>query len=248
MKIELIIIIILLLIIIFAIKRLFTFCKKYEYARILKNIFISEIYDSLKTGDIIFFRANSLSMPCAFFTHSYFTHIGIVIKDEFKNFNSYVNIYINETNPEGTEYLPLNYNKNWYQLDPNVKKKKKGWTLLNGNKLNPLLVRIKYFPGDCYLMKLNKELDNKRKSLLLKYSSKKIAYPITPMGAVNAFLKKDNLHCFQYIAYLLDKINITNIAKLYGISSICGEFGKLFNKKLNDGYIYEIPKRIIYDI
>jgi hypothetical protein len=114
---------------------------------------------------------------------------------------------------------------------------------------------VKYYPGECFIMRLNKPLNNKKKELLSKIVMEKCPYP-TPLQGLKMIIEEKlgqqnthAKHCFQHIGNLLDKIGLTNnIIKKHGIISICDKIAYLSEKKLNDGYMYEVPKRIIYDI
>ena len=74
--------------------RSYHFFKKYENARILKSIPISEIYDELKNGDIILYKCNTISIS-SILSQVYYSHIGMVIKyPEYKE--KMINIYYHE--------------------------------------------------------------------------------------------------------------------------------------------------------
>jgi hypothetical protein len=136
-----IIIIVLLLLLIgtFAIlNKQYSYIRKYENARILKSVKISDIYDTLKSGDIILYKCNGLSIS-GLLSNIYYTHIGIVIKyDNANNANRLSDLYISETNP-AFEYLPRDYKiNNWYGLRPHIKKHQTGWKTNYGSDLLPL--------------------------------------------------------------------------------------------------------------
>lgn len=259
MYIQFIIILFLILIIIGCcaiIKREYTYFQKYENVRMLNYVPISELYDNLKTGDIILFKSNSKSLSSTVLTHVYYTHIGIVIKPKFLHYlkqDEELPLYISETNP-AFEYLPINYN-NEFDLKPSSYTHD-GWKTNNGTDLLPLLIRIKYYPGDSYIMSLNKQLDPKREELLIKYSKEFCPYP-TPIQGFKILMERkfsnkqitNARHCYQHVANLLDKINITNNLYLEcGIISICNKLAYIYGKELNDGYMYHNPIKIIYDI
>jgi len=263
MNYQLIIIIVLLLLLIgtFSILRTeYVYYKQYENARILKNIQISEIYDTLKSGDIILYKCNTLSFA-GMLGSVYYTHIGMVIKtndEQFTGKDIYKSdLYISETNP-AYEYLPKEYDsKNWYGLRPHSPKKQiDGWKTNYGTDFLPLLVRIKYFAGDCFIMRLNKELDVKKKKILFSAIDKNCPYP-TPLQGLQILAEKQLFkkqktyarHCYQHIANLLDQMGLTNnMLESNGFLSICNKVGYIDTQKLNDGYKYETPIKIIYDI
>ena len=163
------------------------------------------------------------------------------------------NLFISETNPS-YEYLPRDYNKNNFGgLGPFLNRKE-GWRTNYGSDILPLLVRIKYYPGDSFLMKLNKPLDAEREELLIKYAHEQCPYPTILQGL--SIIIEQNFgeqktharHCFQHVGYLLDKINITNNISDNGIYSICKKIANIYQEKLNDDYQYNIPIKILYDI
>ena len=278
MKIQSIIIIILVILLIGTISLLhrgFSYYNKYENFRTMKYVKMSDIYDELKSGDIILYKCNTISLASVFLTHVYFSHIGIVIKNnicifnienlykdkdeetysnnELKKKNIINNLFISETNPS-YEYLPRDYNKETNLCKSEPLNKKEGWRTNYGSDILPLLVRIKYYPGDSFLMRLNKPLDAKREELLIKYSHEECPYP-TILQGLSIIIeqnfgeqKTNERHCFKHVGYLLDKINITNNISDNGIYSICKKIANIHQEKLNDGYQYNIPIKILYDI
>jgi hypothetical protein len=216
-------ILILLLILGTIIVKIYNHYKKYEYYKNNKYINISNIYDELKTGDLILFKSNAIFYVNIFLTNTYYTHVGMIVK---KN-----NIlYISETNSNNTEYMP-NYKTNCH------------------SELLPLLIRIKHYPGNCFLMKLNKPLTNEKEILLLKYLDEKYPYPTSFQIFINYFIKNNKLrHCFQHVGHLLDKIGLTTNIMSNNIINICDAVENIFTKKINNGYQYDSPIKILYDI
>lgn len=203
--------------------KIYNHYKKYEYYKNEKYIKISNIYDDLKSGDIILFKSNTIFYVNIFLTNTYYTHIGMVVK---KNDI----LYISETNAENVLYIP-NYKTN------------------NGSELLPLLIRIKHYPGDCFLMKLNKPLTSEKEKILLKHANEKIPYPTAFQAFINYFTKNNNIrHCFQHVGNLLDQIGITNNIMKNNIINICSAVENIFTKKINDDYQYSNPIKILYDL
>jgi hypothetical protein len=277
MKIQSIIIIILVILLIGTISlfhRSFSYYNKYQNFRTLKYVKMSDIYDELKSGDIILYKCNTISLPSVFLTHVYFSHIGIIIKnnkleksiDKYKN-KEYIkndpyllkkndiknDLFISETNPS-YEYLPRDYNRTKKNFELNSLNKKEGWRTKYGSDILPLLVRLKYYPGDCFLMRLNKPLCIEMEEKLIKYANKECPYPTIMQGLSiiveqNFGKQKTNArHCFQHVGYLLDKIGITNNISDNGIYSICKKVANIYQEKLNNGYRYETPIKILYDV
>jgi len=289
MKIQYIIIIILVILLIATVSMLYRgigYYKKYENFRMLKYVKISNIYDDLKSGDIILYKCNTISLPSVFLTHVYFSHIGIVLKNNGNIKGSKNELFISETNP-GFEYIPGGDSNEGNNKDSNGKDSNEGnnkdsnednnkdsnednnkdsngkdtkANIIKGHQTNygsdilPFLIRIKYYPGDCFIVRLNKPLDEKRENELIKYAHEECPYP-TILQGLNIFIEQSfgkqktrARHCFQHVGYLLDKINITNNMSSNGIYSICKKMANIHKEELNDGYQYEMPIKILYDI
>jgi len=247
----LLVLIIIIIALFFIIYRAHNYYKKYEYARELRFILVSEIYNDLKSGDIILYKANAVQLEHVLFTHSFFTHIGMIIKDNKTN-----ELYITESNPPNVEVVPIShYNGEWYELNPNINYQM-GITI-NGSGANiiPLKPRLKYFAGDYYLMRLNKNLTDNQELELINDTTKIIKYPKFTQMISNLIKeeilnihKKKEMHCFEYMGYLLDKMKITNNISLNNTINICNTISQIYNKELNNGYFYETPIKLIYDI
>lgn len=153
----------------------------------------------------ILFRSNIINYKYFIFLHSFFTHIGIVIKT-----NNLVaepnNLYICEKNIPNT-------------------------TIFGDFNINPLLDRIMSFNGSCYLMKLNKPLNFIREQLLKSFALKTFINPILYSNVFNSIK--------TYFKQIF-KLNITNNLYLYNNIKICNKVNNLFEKKLNDGYSYNL--------
>jgi len=271
------VILIIIVILSFAIYRVYNYCKKYEYARSLKFALVSEIYNDLKSGDIILYQSNVFALYNILITHSFFAHSGMIVKNDITG-----ELYITESNPLYEEVIPNSHFDNIdYELDPKdiyipgIPVIKSGVTFI------PFDVRIKYYSGFCYVMRLNKELNHDQKQELLNDQLENIEYPtylqmfgeIIEKMKIKMKMKKEQLqeekeekeqlqeekeqiqeekgkkmHCFQYVGYLLDKIGITNSLYLYNTITIGNAISQLYNKELNNGYLYESPIKLIYDI
>jgi hypothetical protein len=118
-----------------------------------------------------------------------------------------------------------------------------------GTDIIPLLIRIKHYPGDCFLMKLNKPLDLGKESQLIKYVHEQTPYPTAFQSVINYFTKNNNIrHCFQHVGNLLDKIGLTSNIMKNNIINICNAVENIYTKKINDGYQYNSPIKILYDV
>lgn len=197
----------------------------HKYINKLDIKYLSSVLNTLKSGDIILFSLKKLAFTNVLLApYIYFTHCGIIIKKDNK-------LYITETNPKG-ELIPY--------LDSQIKKK------IGCTDIMPLYQRIKYYPGDCFLMRLNKPLDVKREQILINTTYEKYPYPTIVQIIRNYFTKKNTpRHCFQHVGFLLDKMGITNNISNYDSLFICKKIAYLCGQPLNDGYKYIEPIKIV---
>jgi len=231
---------------------------KYERNRIFNRCNISEIYDDLKSGDIILFKGYGnpyFNILCDCF----FQHAGMVIRytpEEAKQYGKNSDLYIIESSPNNV-YLPIDYaddkkyGKQSCNIEPDMSKRI-GWKFKDELWTCPLLMRLKYCYGNYYIMRLNKELTPEMNNILLYTTNlKQLLAHITTLRAIkNAFNKEKKLfHCFQYILYILDQIKITdNYTKNSNKLTSCNKLTYIYNDKLNFGYKYDKPMQILYDL
>ena len=236
--IALIICIIIIFILFFGICRISKYIDTYTNFRIPSHINISEIYDDLKSGDIILFASTIINLSNILLSHIFYTHIGILIR---------INdiMYISETNP-AIEFMPKNgkstYNTSYDEIRTN-----------NGADILPLLPKLKFFTGDYFIMQLSRPLNQNREELLIQTAkdlfNDNYPYPTLFQGLVAIMGKKIKArHCMLHVAHILDKLQLTLDYEQSGFLSICKKITELSNIKLNDNYYYNNITQILYDI
>jgi hypothetical protein len=230
---------------------------KYERNRIFNRCNISEIYDDLKSGDIILFKGYGnpyFNILCDCF----FQHAGMIIRytpEEAKQYGKKSDVYIIESSPNNV-YLPIDYvndkkyGKQSCNIEPDMSKRI-GWKFKDGLVACPLLIRLKYYYGNCYyIMRLNKELNPEMKINLLNITNIKNIH----IGAISTIQKIFNakkivFHCFQFILFILDQMRITdNYIKKSNVFTSCNKLSYIYNDKLHFGYKYDKPMQILYDL
>lgn len=227
--------------------RFYKFSKNYSNFRVNKKIVITELYDKIQTGDIILFAYTGFTPSNVILSQTFYTHCGVL----FRKNNI---VYISETNRSGLEYMPASSEKlDSKQIKPPEKSIDEILTK-NGVDMIPLLSRLKYYTGDCYIMQLSKPLDNIREKLLLNeielLNKEEYPYPsvIQSVAGIIGF-KIEARHCWQHITHLLIQINLLS-HKLYdvGFLDICDKIANLSGVKLSDNYMYKNVKQILYNI
>ena len=195
-----------------------------------KKTLLSKEYDTLKSGDIILFTPSLHNFTNSLLTGCYFSHIGMVVKSE--------------NGGKG----PRSDDEGLYMSETN------GITAIKttgGAAFFPLLSRLKYYDGGHFLMRLNKPLDQERKNKLLKLSKEVLdhPYPSLKTKVLSAVgLSNDNTrHCFQHVGFLLQQMNLLPPEIDLGIFS-SANISTIFRYKLNNGYQYEYPVQMVYDL
>ena len=229
---------------------------KYERNRIFNRCNISEIYDDLKSGDIILFKGYGdpyFNILCDCF----FQHAGMVIRytpEEAKQYGKKSDLYIIESSPNNV-YLPIDYSdykkygKKCCNIEPDMSKHI-GWKFKNGLVACPLLMRLKYCYGNYYIMRLNKELTPEMNNILLYTTNIKSKHIGTISTIQKIFHKKKIVfHCFQFILFILYQMRITdNYIKKSNVFTSCNKLSYIYNDNLNFGYKYDKPMQILYDL
>lgn len=201
---------------------------------------VSEAYPHLKTGDLLLF-ASTVNHPFnTGFTQMFYCHCGVVLREGPL-------IYISESQQAGDDTMPASQRAGaLYQTR-------------DGASVNPMLTRLKYYNGCVYVLRLSRALDPAREEAL-KATADRLhavgcAYPTTAQMAREALRlgRSGGRHCFQHVSYLLDEHGLAPLgqgAPLAGAGpiqasrNICGIAGRA----LPDGYYYEDPVQLIYDI
>ena len=199
---------------------------------------VSDAYDTLKTGDIVMHISSTHLPSTSGGAQIYYSHTSIVMKEGDS-------VYLSETSL-GSEIMPSDVDGVSHMLSP-------------GATISPLLTRLKYYTGQCFLMRLNRNLDPIREESLkaeAEYLCRN-SYPYPRMRHVlTAILtgkQTGKRQCFQHVAHLLDTINLTptdlsNPLSHQGFIRTCRIMCDLHTKTLPDGYKYSPPVELLYDI
>lgn len=197
---------------------------------------LSEHYLTLKTGDIILFVSSTHSPSNSILTQTFYSHVGIILREGDL-------VYITEAQT-GAELMPRP-GKSDFRMRP-------------GADITPLLTRLKYYTGSYYILRLSRPLDPEREELVKNIAERtyqdRYPYPSTKQLVLGLFgVKTRSRHCFQHVAHILDKIGLTPLHRSAplqdsGFLKICDEICEIHKRQLPDGYYYEPPCQLIYDI
>jgi hypothetical protein len=197
---------------------------------------ISELYPFLGTGDILLFRTfNPLSHR--YLCRTVFEHAAVLVRE-----GELINT--SEMEPAGIAIMPDPDNPGTYI------------NMASGINAVPLLTRIKYFNGVTYAMRLSRALDPGRACALKAATRKVYAYPTLRCAVAEMALdaRCGTRHCFQHIAHVLDAGGLTPLGREgtplanSGFIEVCRDICNLTGLPLPDGYYYEHPVEIVYDI
>ena len=200
---------------------------KYEFEYVwIDKLKTSEVYDTLKIGDIFLFVGSTHGFYESLILRSWFNHSAIVVKKNGDHIEMAEMTYGGKLCPGGEKRYNFNY--------------------------VPVLTRIKHYNGRVFLMRLNKPLDDERISLVKNFTEKNmdIKFPSMPIMAKEFICGRSDIykHCFGYIYKLLEYINMLPKGSEYGVFSCARKITKLHENKLPDGYRYEEIKELVYDI
>lgn len=215
-----------------------------EYHMVYRNMRtarakVSDIYQHLKTGDLLMFMASSHLPVNSGLTQTFFSHTAMIMREGDL-------VYTTEADP-GSEVMP---NPDRPGTDYHMKK---------GASSAPFLTRIKFYTGTVYVMRLSYPLDPVREQRLKATADQlhSVGYPYPTMqqafGAALLGRKVPARHCFQHVAHLLDEARLTPLgldAPLAdsGIFQVCRDVCGLPGRALPDGYSYGPPIALMYDI
>jgi hypothetical protein len=194
-----------------------------KYKKSIDKVYISDIYDNLKSGDIILFNNYQWAPISYAIVDSCYTHAEIIIK--YNDFD--VKKYKLKQNLYSVEFCA------------------------NGLQTHELLLKIKNFGSNCSIFTLNKEITEKmyKKFLKLIHSKQEIYYILWK----NIFKKiiywgRIMIHCFQYILYILDQLKLTNnLLKRRDMIKSVNTVSNINNEKLNFGYKYNKAVKVVYN-
>lgn len=181
---------------------------------------LSKEYETLKSGDIILFAPVLHNFTNSLITQNLFSHIGMLV--------DYPGMGLCITESNGSTKL-----------------KKSG-----GAHVFKLLARLKNYDGCFYLMRLNKTLDKDREKTLIETSNTVVDHPYPNFKT--KFLSLIGIsditrHCFQHTGMLLEKCKLLPEELEVGFIS-SADISSIYKYKLPDGYSYDFPVQIIYDI
>ena len=158
--------------------------------------------DDLETGDIVLFHGNYfLSQIVEYFTHSLYSHVGVVLKNPNLGDATFTGIYLLESEREDTP-------------DPENHRIKKGVQIIN------LEEKIKNYKGRVYVRKLHCTRDNDFYQKIIKIHSAvhNIPYDLNPIDWIKAGLqlntgntqKKNTYWCSALVAYVYVQLGFLN--------------------------------------
>ena len=194
-------------------------CKSYK---IYKKILYSDIISQVKSGDLVFFDNTLTSIYERTFGHPQFSHVGIIIEINKE-------IYICDLNPDN---IFIN----------NKKIIKKGINIV------PFYDRIYNYNGYVYISSLKHPLTDIQKQKLITIINKNnidflSTYKILYSYIFNInYIYKNEMLCNEYIAYILDELQITNNLSKSNKKDLHNNIIELSNSDL-----YYNPVHIIID-
>jgi hypothetical protein len=194
---------------------------------------ISDLYPTLKTGDLVFFVATTHSPSNSVLTQTFFSHAGVVLR-------------------EG-ELVYLSEARAALERAPGSRGPRP-----NGANITPLLARLKCYTGDYYALLLSRPLDWRREEAL-KATAERLRARGYPYPSVAQMLlglvgrKTEARHCFQHVAHLLDGAGLAPRGRpaplaAAGFLEVARAVCALPGLRLAGGYAYSPPVQILYDI
>lgn len=196
---------------------------------------ISEVYDSLKTGDILLFASSVPVLSNIGITQTLYSHAALLCRSG--------DIVTTSEAQMGAELVPA----------ATATGAAAATHMRPGAASAPLLTRIKYYSGRVYVMRLSRELDSARECRLAAAADAlhRAEYPYpTATGACAAAVfgvPVPARHCFQHVAHLLGAAGL-GLGFGAGIIQVCRDVCGIANRPLADGFFYESPIELLYDI
>jgi hypothetical protein len=219
-------VVVLAILIIITIFRLHHYNEKHHEV-MTDRVKMSDAYDEMKTGDLIFFVSAVHHPSNSIFTQAYFSHAGVVVRDGDL-------LYLSESHPGSAPHRSHRY----------------------GADFTPLLTRVRRYVGLCYWLKLSRPLDPGRDAAvrLAAFRTADAPHPYPTMArAALSLLGWPNRarHCFQHVAHVLDAARLVRGDEQwsdYGIVRVCREICGIHRSPLADGYQYSSPVQLLYDV
>lgn len=172
-----------------SILRVMAYYQKYHLVR-HKRVRMTDRLGTLKSGDIILFIGHTHGFTNSLFTGDLYTHIGMVvgIGGEFFLSEATLDSLPNPVTGE-EEGLP------------------------SASQVNPLMHRLKHYPGMLFLMQLEDPLTPEQEALLREGALVETPYPSMVQMMLQAVFRlpvhEKARHCMQHVAWLLDEIGLT---------------------------------------
>lgn len=193
------------------------------------RLLLSNIYDSLKTGDLIFYRSSIASAVVdTLIPTPVYKHVSMIVK---------INgiLYTTESSQGGIY----------------AKKDDELLYLKNGVEIVPLLTKIKYYCGMVFITQLSKPLSEEKENMLIDRIKelKDIEYP-SVMSLYLDFIFNIKIsktfYCFQYVYNLFEYIELIPKKKLNSIE-LSYFITNINIQILNDDYYYDPLYQLVYD-
>ena len=204
---------------------------------------LSNIYDSLDTGDLILFTPHVSNPGITSFLQIKYSHIAMVIRDSGRNTTrdqviddpdtfAIDGLYLSETGQALAQGI----------IAPE-------YYLKQGVNMTPLLARLKLYPGSIFIMKLIKKLTEPQKNAIILAAKDRfnIPYPSIPQIMVSAVLSRPVPHCFNHVIALM---HAAEVDPLFGqmlkqdVITICRSVVDLSKMKK----MYRPIVEVLYDI
>ena len=193
------------------------------------KVLLSDIYNSLKTGDLIFYRSSVSSIATdTIIPTPLYKHISMVIKKDDT-------LYSTESTMEDF-YCKVN-NESIF--------------LKNGVSIVPLLPKLQYYCGMMFITQLAVPINEDKVYKLYEYINKlkNMSYPSLISLYLDFVLDikiSKSLYCYEYIYILLEYINIVN--RQYLNSMDLSKFITTIHlQKLNNNSYSEV-KQLVFDM
>lgn len=199
---------------------------------------LSDIYDHLKTGDIILFVSAVHTSSNSILTQTFHSHAGMLMREGDL-------MYISEAHLGGI-------------IMPDASRPGKHHHMRHGADITPLLPRLKYYTGNYYILRLSRPLAPEREAAL-RQRMKQLRdsghpYPTVPQACLSILgWNTDSNHCFQHVAQLIDEAGLTPVDRSAplrdsGFSEVCHAICEISGRPLPGGYSYLDPVQVIYDV
>jgi hypothetical protein len=168
--------------------RVAAYYKKYKLVR-HERVRMTDRFGTLKSGDIILFIAHTHGFTNSLFTGDLYTHsgMGVELGGELFLSEAAVDSLPNPVTGE-EEMLPRTA------------------------QVNPLMPRLKHYPGMLFLMQLERRLTPSQEAILRERVLEETPYPSMVQMLKAMFripVHRKARHCMQHVSWLLDEMGLT---------------------------------------